>query len=81
MKQNINKATNKNIKLFKENQINVDAISPNNASKCTKCMVEINKNTIKLGGDEFTFYLADRYLSSLFGNNTEDGIIPQVDLD
>ena len=78
---NINNGTNKNIKLFKENQIDVDTISQNNASECVKCMVEINKNSIKLGGDEFTFYLVDRYLSNFFGNNTEDGITPQIDFD
>ncbi len=43
-------------------------------------MVEVDKNSIKLGGDEFTFYLANRHLSKFFVNNT-DGVFPEINFD
>ena len=75
------KEKNKNIKVFHENQINVDQISQYNATECVKCMVEVDKKSIKLGGDEFTFYLADRHLSKFFENNNQDGIFPDINFD
>ena len=72
---------NKNIKVFQENQINIDQISQNKATECVKCVVELDKNSIKLGGDEFTFYLANRHLSKFFANNSEDGIFPQINFE
>ena len=44
-------------------------------------MVEVDKKSIKLGGDEFTFYLSNRYLSIYFRNNSEDGIFPEIKFD
>ena len=55
--ENAEKEVEKNIKVFHENQINIDQISQNNVSECVKCVVELDKKSIKLGGDEFTFYL------------------------
>ena len=69
---------NKNIQVFHQNQINIDQITQTNATECVKCVVEINKNSVKVGGDEFTFYLADRYLSSYFGNTSDEGIFPKI---
>ena len=77
----LEKDMNKNIRVFHENQINIDQISLKKAKECVKCVVEIDKNSIKLGGDEFTFYLANRHLSKFFGNNSEDGIFPKIDFD
>ena len=34
-----------------------------------------------MGGDEFTFYLAHRYLSKFFSNNNEDGIFPKINFE
>ena len=77
-KSNLEKEKDKNIKIFKENQI--DQINENNVNDCVKCMVEVDKNSIKLGGDEFTFYLANRHLSKFFVNNT-DGVFPEINFD
>ena len=44
------------------------------ASECTKCIVDVDKQSIKAGGNEFTFYFVDRFLLKLLGNNTEEGI-------
>lgn len=79
--KDVKKAVNKNIKIFHENQINIDQISRENAGDCIKCMVEVDKNSIKLGGDEFTFYLSNRHLSNFFRNNSEDGIFPTINFD
>ncbi len=77
-KSNLEKEKDKNIKIFQENQI--DQINENNVNDCVKCMVEVDKNSIKLGGDEFTFYLANRHLSKFFVNNT-DGVFPEINFD
>ena len=77
----LEKDLNTSIKVFHENQINIDQISQKKAKECVKCVVEIEKNSIKLGGDEFTFYLANRHLSKFFGNNSEDGIFPKINFD
>jgi hypothetical protein len=74
----LNEEINKNIQIFHENQINIDQMTQTNATQCVKCVVEINKNSVKMGGDEFTFYLADRYLSSYFGNTSAEGIFPKM---
>ena len=52
-----------------------------NAQKCVKCVIEVDKNSIKMGGDEFTFYLVDRLLSKNFMNNLEDGIFPELNFE
>jgi len=77
----LEKDLNTSIKVFHENQINIDQITQKKAKECVKCVVEIDKNSIKLGGDEFTFYLANRHLSKFFGNNSEDGIFPKINFD
>ena len=74
-KSNLEKEKDKNIKIFNENQI--DQINPNNANECIKCVVEVNKNSIKLEGDEFTFYLANRHFTNFFANKT-DGEFPEI---
>ena len=74
----LDEEVNKNIQVFHENQINIDQMTQTNATQCVKCVVEINKNSVKMGGDEFTFYLADRYLSSYFGNTSAEGIFPKM---
>ena len=74
----LEKDLNTSIKVFHENQINIDQISQKKAKECVKCVVEIEKNSIKLGGDEFTFYLANRHLSKFIGNNSEDGIFKKI---
>ena len=71
---------NKSIKIFHQKQINLDQLNKNNATECVKCIVEIDKNSIKVGGDEFTFYLVNRHLSKAF-ENSQDGIFPQIDFD
>ena len=71
---------NKNVKVFHENQINIEQLNKNDATECVKCIVEIEKNSIKVGGDEFTFYLVNRHLSKAF-ENKEDGIFPQINFD
>lgn len=71
---------NKSIKVFHENKINKDQLNKNYATECIKCIVEIDKNSIKGGGDEFTFYLVNRHLSKAF-ENKEDGVFPQIDFD
>ena len=44
-------------------------------------MVEVDKKSIKLGGDEFTFYLSNRHLSKILRNNSEDVIFPEIKFD
>ena len=72
---------NKNIKIYSNDKFNINNITRTNAKKCVKCMVEIDKNSIKLGGDEFTFYLVDKLLSKNFMNNFEDGIFPELNFE
>lgn len=79
--KDVKKIANENIRIFHENQINIDQINRDNVGECIKCMVELDKKSIKLGGDEFTFYLANRHLTKFFSNNTEDGIFPQINFD
>ena len=67
---NVEKEVEKNIKVFHKNQINIVQMSQNNVSECVKYIVESDKKSIKLGGSEFTFYLANRHLSRFFGNNS-----------
>ena len=72
---------NKNVKIYSNDTFNINNITRTNAKKCVKCMVEIDKNSIKLGGDEFTFYLVDKLLSKNFMNNVEDGIFPELNFE
>ena len=75
----INNEINKNIKIYNYNKLNVNKINQTNAQECVKCVVEVDKNSIKIGGDELTFYLVDRLLSKNFSNNLEDGLFPEID--
>lgn len=72
---------NKNIKIYNNDTFNIDNMNQTNASKCVKCMMEIDKNSIKLGGDELTFYIVDKLLSKKFMNNYEDGIFPELNFE
>lgn len=68
----------KNIQIFQENKINIDQMGKTNVTQCVKCVVEINKNSIKMGGDEFTFYLADKYLTNYVANTSDGGIFSKI---
>ena len=72
---------NKNVKIYNTNKFNIDKMNQTNAQKCVKCVIEVDKNSIKMGGDEFTFYLVDRLLSKNFMNNLEDGIFPELNFE
>ena len=72
---------NRNIKIYNNNKFNISKIDQTNAKNCVKCMMEVDKNSIRMGGDEFTFYLVDRLLSKNFMNNLEDGIFPELDFE
>ena len=71
---------NKNIQIFQEKNINKEELTKENAKKCVKCVVEIDKKSIKMKGDEFTFYLTDRGLSKYF-ENSKDGVFPKFNFD
>ena len=71
---------NKNIKIFQEKDINKEELTKENAKRCVKCVVEVDKKSIKMKGDEFTFYLSDRGLSKYFKNN-KDGVFPKFNFD
>ena len=43
--------------------------------------MEVDKKSVVMGGDEFTFYLVDRTLSKSFMNNLEDGTFPELDFE
>ena len=76
-KHELKNEINKNIQIFKDTEINSNQITQEFANNCVKCVVEINKKSIKMGGNELTFYLADRYLSNYFENNIEEGKFPK----
>lgn len=71
---------NKNIQIFQEKDIKEEDLTKENAKRCVKCVVEIDKKSIKMKGDEFTFYLSYRGLSNYFENN-KDGIFPKISFD
>ena len=71
---------NKNIQIFQEKDINKEELTKENAKRCVKCVVEVDKKSIKMKGDEFTFYLSDRGLSKYFKNN-KDGVFPKFNFD
>ena len=75
----VNNELNKNIKIYNYNKFNANKINQTNAQECVKCVVEVNKNSIRIGGDELTFYLVDRLLSKNFSNNLKDGLFPEID--
>ena len=77
----LNNEINKNIRIYSDNSLNINRMNQTNAQNCVKCMVEIDKNSIKFGGDEFTFYLVDKLLSKNFMNNLEDGIFPELNFE
>lgn len=80
-KNNLDNQINKNIKIYDNNKFNINEINQTNIQYCVKCVVEIDKNSIKMGGDEFTFYLVERLLSNNFINNLEDGIFPELNFE
>ena len=73
--------TNKNVKILNNNHFDIDNMNQTNVQNCVKCVVEIDKKSIKVGGDEITFYLVDRLLSKNFMNNLKDGIFPEIDFE
>ena len=75
---NLDKEINKNIKIYNNNRFDIDNMNQTNAKNCVKCMVEVDTNSIKMGGDEITLYLVDRLLSRNFMDNIEDGIFPEI---
>ena len=77
-KSDLDKEINKNIKIYNNNRFDIDNINQTNAENCVKCMVEVDNNSIKMGGDEFTLYLVDRLLSRKFMDNIDDGIFPEI---
>ena len=77
----LNNEVNKNVKIYNYNKFNINKINQTNAQECVKCVVEVDKNSIKIGGDELTFYLVDRLLSKNFENNLEDGLFPDIDFE
>ena len=77
----LNNEVNKNVKIYNYNKFNINKINQTNAQECVKCVVEVDKNSIKIGGDELTFYLVDRLLSKNFENNLEDGLFPEIDFE
>lgn len=73
--------TNKNVKILNNNHFDIDNMNQTNVQNCVKCVVEIDKKSIKVGGDEITFYLVDRLLSKNFMNNLKDDIFPEIDFE
>ena len=77
----MDKEINKNLKIFKNETFNTEKMNQTNMDDCVRCVVEIDKNSIKTGGDEFTFYLTDKLLAKNFMNNLEDGTLPEIEFD
>ena len=75
------KEMNQSVEEGLTNKFNINKINQTNAQECVKCVVEVDKNSIKIGGDELTFYLVDRLLSKNFENNLEDGLFPEIDFE
>ena len=71
---------NKNIQIFQEKDIDEEDLRKENAKTCVKCVIEVDKKSIKMEGDELTFYLSDRALSKYFENN-KDGVFPKFNFD
>ena len=80
-KFDLNEEINKNVKVYNKDTFNIKKINQTNEQKCVKCVMEVDKKSIMMGGDEFTFYLVDRTLSKSFTNNLEDGIFPELDFE
>ena len=80
-KFDLNEEINKNVKVYNKDTFNIKKINQTNEQKCVKCIMEVDKKSIMMGGDEFTFYLVDRTLSKSFTNNLEDGIFPELDFE
>ena len=78
IKNDLSNETDKNIRILKDKEININETSEEDVKKCPKCVVEIDKKSINLKGNEFTFYLAD---SKFFDNNNEDGIFPKFNFE
>ena len=80
-KFDISKELNKNVKIYNKDTFNIQKINQTNEQKCVKCVMEVDKKSIMMGGDEFTFYLVDRTLSKNFMNYLEDGTYPEFDFE
>ena len=80
-KHELKEELNKNIQIIKESEINSNHINLDFAKNCVKCVVEIDKRSIKMNGDELTFYFADRRLTKFFENNIGEGIFPQFNFE
>ena len=72
---------NKNLNIYNHSEFDIDTINQTEAKLCVKWVIEIDKNSIKMGGDEITFYLADKLLSKNFMNNLEDSIFPELNFE
>ena len=77
----LNEEINKNVKVYNKDTFNIKKINQTNEQKCVKCVMEVDKKSVVMGGDEFTFYLVDRTLSKSFMNNLEDGTFPELDFE
>jgi hypothetical protein len=80
-KFDLNKEMNKNVKIYNKDTFNIKKLNQTNEQNCVKCVMEVDKKSIMMGGDEFTFYLVDRALSKSFMNNLEDGTFPELDFE
>ena len=80
-KYELKEELNKNIQIIQENEINGNHLNYEYAKNCVKCVVEIDKRSIKMNGDEITFYFADRSLTKFFENNLGEGIFPNFNLE
>ena len=80
-KFDLNKEMNKNVKIYNKDTFNIKKLNQTNEQNCVKCVMEVDKKSIMMGGDEFTFYLVDRALSKSFMNNLEDGMFPEFDFE
>ena len=80
-KFDLNKEMNKNVKIYNKDTFNIKKLNQTNEQNCVKCVMEVDKKSIMMGGDEFTFYLVDKALSKSFMNNLEDGMFPEFDFE
>ena len=80
-KPSLNYGINNNVQVFKNDEIKSEQMSKEYASECTKCIIDVDRQSIKAGGNEFTFYFADRFLFKLLDNTFEEGIFTNYNND
>ena len=80
-KFDLNKEINKNVKIYNKDTFNIKKLNQTNEQNCVKCVMEVDKKSVMMGGDEFTIYLVDRALSKSFVNNLDDGMFPEFDFE